>query len=108
MSMKRITIIVPVECLEKLEACLRGAGVHGLTVTEVQGFGEHANFFARDLLVKNIRVDIFAGAKKTETIIKAVTSFQSNDYTPAGILVVDSVERLISLYSGKDITDENY
>jgi nitrogen regulatory protein PII len=108
MSMKHITIIVPVECMDKLEACLRGAGVHGLTVTEVQGFGGHANFFQRDLLVRNIRVDIFAGAKKAETIIKTVTSFRSDDYTPAGILVVDSVERLVSLYSGEDITDENY
>jgi len=108
MSMKRITIIVPIECLDKLEACLRGAGVHGLTVTEVQGFGGHANFFQRDLLVSNVRVDIFAGAKKAETIIDTVTSFQSDDYTPAGILVVDSIDRLISLYNGKDITDEDY
>ncbi len=108
MSMKRITIIVPVECMDKLEACLRGAGVHGLTVTEVQGFGEHANFFQRDLLVRNIRVDIFAGAKKAETIIETVIGFQSDDYAPAGILVVDTVDRLVSLYSGEDITDEDY
>jgi len=108
MTMKRITIIVPIECLDKLEACLRGTGVHGLTVTEVRGFGGHANFFQRDLLVKNVRVDIFAGAKKAEAIIETVTNFQSDDYTSAGILIVDSVERLISLYSGEDITDEDY
>ncbi len=108
MSIKRITIIVPLECIEKLEACLRGAGVHGLTITEVQGFGEHANFFHRDLTVSNVRVDIYAGVDKAEDIVNTVINFKADDYTPAGILAIEPVERLISLHSGEDIAAADY
>lgn len=108
MTMKQITIIVPIECLDKLEACLRGTGVHGLTVTEVKGFGEHANYFHRDLLVRNVRLDIYAGEEKAAAIIDTVINFQSDDQTPAGILAVNSVERLVNLYSGEDITAKDY
>jgi len=108
MSMKRISIIVPIECLEKLEACLRGTGVHGLTVSEVKGFGGHANFFHRNLKVSNVRVDIYAGEKKAEAIIATVVNFRSDNYTPAGILAVESVEQLVSLYSGENITGEDF
>ena len=108
MSMKRITMIVPIDCVEKLEACLRGTGVHGITVTEVQGYGEHANFFHRDLTVSNIRVDIYAGADKADQVIDTIINFKSDDYTPSGILAVESVERLVSLHTGEDIVTADY
>lgn len=107
-GVKRITIIVPLECFEKLETCLRGTGVHGLTVTEVRGFGEHVNFFQRDLLVRNIRVDIYAGAEKSESIIDAVINFRSDEYTHTGVLAVESVERLVNLRTAEEITASNF
>jgi len=108
MSVKRITTIVPVESFEKLETCLRGTGVHGLTVTEVRGFGEHANFFQSDLLVSNIRVDIYAGVEKAESIIGTVINFRSDEYTQSGVLAVESVERLVNLHTGKDVTASDF
>ncbi len=106
--MKRITIIAPIECLDSLEACLRGVGVHGLTVTEAKGFGEHANYFNRDLLVRNVRLDIYAGEEKAEAIVETVINFKGDSHTPAGILAIESVERLVNLYSGEDITAKDY
>ena len=107
-GVKRITIIVPVECFDKLEACLRGTGVHGLTVTKVRGFGEHANLFHRDLLVDNISVDIYAGADKAENIIQTVINFKSDEFTPTGVLAVEPVERLVYLRTGEEITASSF
>jgi len=106
-GVKRVTIIIPVECFATLETCLRGTGVHGMTVTEVRGFGEHANFFQRDLLVRNICVDIYAGAEKVQDIIDAVVNFQSDEFTHTGVLAVESVERLVNLQTGGEITALN-
>jgi len=103
MNVKRITIIVPVECFDKLETCLRGTGVHGMTVTEVRGFGEHANFYQRDLLVRNIRVDIYTGADKAENIIDSVVNFQAEEFTHTGLLAVESVDRLVNLRTGEEV-----
>jgi len=107
MNVKRITIIVPVECFDKLETCLRGTGVHGLTVTQVRGFGEHANFYHRDLLVDNIRVDIYTGAEKVESIVDSVVNFQSEEFTHTGLLAVESVERLVNLRTGEEVSASN-
>lgn len=107
MNVKRITIIVPVECFEKLETCLRGTGVHGLTVTQVRGFGAHANFYQRDLLVDNIRVDIYTGEDKAGGIIDSVINFQAEDFTHTGLLAVESVERLVNLRTGEEVAVSN-
>jgi nitrogen regulatory protein P-II 1 len=107
MNVKRISIIVPVECFDKLETCLRGTGVHGLTVTHVRGFGEHANFYQRDLLVDNIRVDIYTGEDKAEGIIDSVINFQADDFTHTGLLAVESVERLVNLRTGEEVAVSN-
>ena len=107
MNVKRITIIVPVDCFEKLETCLRGTGVHGLTVTEVRGFGEYANFYQRNLLVDNIRIDIYAGTDKAESIIDSVIDFQADDFTRTGLLAVEPVERLVSLRTGEAVVLAN-
>ena len=103
MNVKRITIIVPVECFDKLETCLRGTGVHGLTVTQVRGFGEHANFYHRDLLVDNIRVDIYAAEDKVNGIVDTVVNFKSEEFTHTGVLAVESVERLVNLRTGEEV-----
>jgi len=107
MNVKRITIIVPVECFDKLETCLRGTGVHGLTVTQVRGFGEHANFYHRDLLVDNIRVDIYAGEDKVNSIIDTVVNFKSEEFTHTGVLAVESVEHLVNLRTGEEVFASN-
>jgi len=103
MNVKRVTIIVPVECFDKLEACLRGVGVHGLTVTEVRGFGAHANFYQRDLLVDNIRIDIYTGADKVESVIDSVINFQADDFAHTGMLAIEPVERLVNLRTGEEV-----
>lgn len=107
-DMKRLTIIVPVECFEELETCLCGTGIHGLTVTEVRGFGEHANFYQRDLLVRNIRVDIYAGVERADRITDAVINFKRDGYTHMGILAVEPVERFINLFTGKETGTLNF
>jgi len=101
--MKRITSIVPVELLEKLEKCLRATGVPGMTVDEVRGFGEHANFFSRDLMRSNVRIEIYISESKLDSTIQAIVDFAQQEHTPAGILVIESVERMINLNDGTEI-----
>ena len=88
--MKRITVIVPTELSEKLEKCLRSSGVPGMTVNEVRGFGEHADFFKRDLMRSNVRVETYLGEARLGAVVEAIV-FAQEEHTPAGILVVESV-----------------
>lgn len=50
MEFRKITAIVRTFRLEKVEERLRQIGVRGISVSNVKGYGEHANFLARDWL----------------------------------------------------------
>lgn len=102
MSIKRITAIVPIDTLSALEKNLRVCGVPGVTVEQVQGYGEHPNFFRRDLMKDNARVSLYADESRVDDIVAAIACCaQECGYT--GILAIDSVERLVKLPDGADV-----
>jgi len=102
MTIKRITAIVPVQMLKPLEKHLRTCGVPGVTVEHVKGYGEHPNFFRRDLMQANARVVLYAEADDVDSIVAAVTRCATESGTQAGILAVETIDRLVHLPSGED------
>lgn len=108
MNIKRITIIIPIAQLADFEKCLRAAGVHGMTVDTVQGFGEHVNYFRSDLLRENVQIQVFVGVDRCEEITGAIKRFAKDSHTSAGILAIESIDRLIDLNSGQDILATNF
>jgi len=103
MSINRITAVVPTEFLPELEKCLRATGVPGMTINDVRGFGEHVNYFSRDLLVSNARVEIYIGSERCQEVIDAIKHFARESHTTAGILTVESIDRLVNLNIGEDV-----
>lgn len=104
MTIKRISAIVPVQLLESLERHLRDCGVPGVTVEHVQGYGEHPNFFRRDLMQSNVRLMLYAESEDVETIVAAVIRCADVAGSHAGILAVEPVDRLVHLPSGKEVS----
>jgi len=104
MTIKRITAIVPVQMLKPIEKHLRTCGVPGVTVEHVKGYGEHPNYFRRDLMQANARVVLYAEDNDVETIVAAVTRCATEAGTQAGILAVETIDRLVHLPSGEDVS----
>lgn len=103
MSTKRITAIVPSDILDSLETHLRACGVPGVTVERVQGYGEHPNYFRRDLMKDNVRVLLYADEESVEKIVKAITTCARKCGSRSGIVAVESVDRLVSLGNNHDV-----
>lgn len=106
MGIKRITAILPEEMIDCFERSLRKCGVPGMTIDKVRGFGEHANYFASDLMKSNIRVVVYASEERAAAVIDAVQTCALDEHTPSGILAVEAVERLIDLHSGQEMGAE--
>ena len=102
MSIKRITAIVPIDTLRVLEKNLRACGVPGVTVERVQGYGEHPNFFRRDLMKDNARVVLYTGDDRLNDIVAAVCSC-AEQCGYSGILAVEEIDRLVKLPDGTDV-----
>lgn len=102
MTTKRICAIMPTQMLEPLEKHLRACGVPGVTVERVEGYGEHPNYFRRDLMQSNVRVILYTKADDVESIVSALVDCANDIGAQAGILTVDSIDRLVHLPSGKE------
>lgn len=103
MSIKRVTAIVPIEILAELETHLRQCGVPGVTVGRVQGYGEHPNFFRRDLMKDNAKLVLFSDAGNVDEIVTAIARCAHLCDVRSGILAVEPVDRLVSLVDGSDV-----
>lgn len=102
MNMKRITGIVPVEMLDTMERHLRAAGVPGITVERVRGYGEHPNYFRRDLMQENVRLVLYSDADSVDRIVSAIADCARDTGLAGGVVTVDDIERLIHLTNDSD------
>ena len=103
MNINRITAIVPLDTLPALEKNLRACGVPGVTVEQVHGYGEHPNYFRRDLMNDNARVVLYAETSRIDDIVAAISRCaQDCGYT--GMLAVEEIDRLVKLPNGTAVT----
>ncbi|NOX68128.1 MAG: P-II family nitrogen regulator [Gammaproteobacteria bacterium] len=105
MTIQRITAIVPIDMIEPLEKSLRACGVPGITVEHVQGYGEHPNFFRRDLMQENARIFVYLNAECVDLVVDAIVRCAHKIGATAGIVAVESIDRLVSLRDGAEISD---
>jgi len=72
MTYKKITAVVRCTELGDIERALQEAGVKGLTITHVRGYGEHANFYRDDWTVKHARLEIFLDEDQVARIVAII------------------------------------
>lgn len=103
MNINRITAILPLDTLPALEKNLRACGVPGVTVEHVNGYGEHPNYFRRDLMNDNARVVMYTETGRIDDIVAAIGRC-AQDCGHIGILAVEEIDRLVKLPNGTAFT----
>lgn len=104
MNIKRITAIVPIDSLQSIEKYMRECGVPGVTVETVQGYGEHPNYFRKDLMKNNAKLIVYTIEENVDGIIAAMSACAHEHGLEHGIVAVDSVDRLVHLVDGSDMS----
>jgi len=94
MSFKKITAIVRPDLLNKIEDALKDAGVPGVSVSEVKGYGEYANLYAKDGMVGAIRVEVFIDAECAEAIAQAIMQAAHTGLEGDGIVAIAPIEQI--------------
>ena len=110
--MKLITAIVKPFKLEDIKEALRTAGVHGLTVTEVQGFGRQAGHtevyrgaeYTIDFVPK-IRIEIVADDNDTDQLIDVIAQAAKTGKIGDGKIWTTPVQQLQRIRTGELDTD---
>lgn len=100
---RKVTAIVRVDCLERVEKALQDLHVRGVSVSRVKGYGEYADYFARDWMSPYARVEIFTSADRAGRISAAVLRAASTGTRGDGIVAVEAVESVLRVRSTSPI-----
>jgi nitrogen regulatory protein P-II 1 len=106
--MKLITAIVKPFKLDEVKEALKDAGVQGMTVSEVQGFGRQRGHtevyrgaeYTIDFVPK-VRVEILADDTDLDRIIDAVVAAARTDKIGDGKVWVTDVDRIVRIRTGE-------
>ena len=106
MNYRKVTAIFRIELLEKVEHKLQDLGVKGLSVSKVKGYGEYADFYAKDWLTNHARIELFTEVGDAEAIAKAIMDAASLDMEGDGIVAILPVEKLYRIRTKTEVSGE--
>ena len=106
--MKLITAIIKPFKLQEVREALVDAGISGLTVTEVKGYGRQKGHtemyrgaeYAVDILPK-IKLDILIEDNSLETVVEAISKTANTGKIGDGKIFVTSVDDVIRIRTGE-------
>ena len=110
--MKLVIAIIKPFKLEDVRDALTAAGVHGLTITEVKGYGRQKGHtelyrgaeYAVNFLPK-LKIEVAVPSDRMQRIVEAIVSSAKTGQIGDGKIFVIPVERAVRIRTGE--TDDN-
>jgi nitrogen regulatory protein PII len=106
--MKLVTAIVKPFKLDDIKEALKDAGVQGMTVSEVQGFGRQRGHtevyrgaeYTIDFVPK-VRIEILTEEGEVDTIVDALVAAARTDKIGDGKVWVSDIDRIVRIRTGE-------
>ncbi len=110
--MKLITAIIKPFKLDEVKDALKAAGIAGMTVTEVRGFGRQGGHtetyrgaeYKIDFVPK-VSVDLVVDDAIVDTVVETITKAASTGKIGDGKIWITDVERLVRIRTGEEGSD---
>jgi nitrogen regulatory protein P-II 1 len=108
MNVKLITAIVKPFKLDDVKTALKDAGVTGMTVTEVQGFGRQSGHtevyrgaeYTIDFVPK-VRIDVLADVADAERVAEVIAAAARTGKIGDGKIWITEVDRVMRIRTGE-------
>ena len=110
--MKLITAIVKPFKLDDVKDSLKAAGIQGITVSEVRGFGRQGGHtetyrgaeYKIDFVPK-VRFEIVVDDSQVDAVVDAIKAAASTGKIGDGKIWVSNVDRIIRIWTGEEGSD---
>ena len=110
--MKLVTAVIKPFKLEEVREALDRLGVHGMTATEVQGYGRqkgHTEIYrGAEYVVKflpKVRIEIAVPDNRADDVVEAIERTARTGATGDGKIFVTTIERALRIRTGE--TDDD-
>ncbi len=105
---KLVTAVIKPHMLESVKESLRGAGVQGLTVTEVRGFGRQGGHtetyrgaeYTVDLVPK-LRIEVLCSVTDADKVMETIRASAHTGKIGDGKVWIVDVDRLMRIRTGE-------
>jgi nitrogen regulatory protein P-II 2 len=110
--MKLVIAIIKPFKLEEVRDALVAVGVHGMTVTEVKGYGRQKGHteiyrgaeYAVNFLPK-IRIEVAVPTERVATVVEAITVSAKTGQIGDGKIFVTAIDQAVRIRTGETDTD---
>ena len=110
--MKFVMAIIKPFKLDEVRDALTGIGVHGLTVTEVKGYGRQKGHteiyrgaeYAVSFLPK-LKIEVAVAAGSTDKVVEAIAAAAKTGQIGDGKIFVYSIEQAVRIRTGETDSD---
>mgnify|MGYP003386718300 CR=1 FL=1 len=107
--MKLITAIIKPHKLDDVKDALKAAGITGITVTEVKGFGRQGGHtetyrgseYKIDFLPK-VKLELVVDESVVDTVVEAVKGAAASGKIGDGKIWVTSLDRIVRIRTGEE------
>lgn len=107
MAFVKVKAILRTTCVDRVEKALCDIHVPGVSVTRVKGYGDYANFFARDLMDEHARFEVFVPAERGEEVARTMMAAGHSGSPGDGIVAIEPVTKLYKVRKGEEATAED-
>ena len=108
MNIKLITAIFPRDRLEAVAKKLQVIGVERIDVSNVKGYGEYRNYYARDWMVDEVKLDIFTRIDEVDSITTAIMDGAYTGEPGDGIVAVVPIEKFFLIRTRSEATPDEF
>ncbi len=108
MEIKAVVAFIRRDRLEEVERKLREIGVERINVYKVKGYGEYHDFFARDWMVEEVRVDIFTRVDEVDKVVGAIMDGAHTGLPGDGVVAVIPVEKFYLIRTRAEATPDEF
>ena len=108
MDVNLIVAIIRRDKLEEVEKKLQAIRVERITVSKVKGYGEHHDFFARDWMVEEVRIEIFTRKDEVERITAAIMDAAHTGLPGDGVVAVLPVDKFYLVRTRSEATPAEF
>jgi nitrogen regulatory protein P-II 1 len=108
MDTRQVVAFIRSEKLEDVEQRLRELGIKRINVCKVKGYGEYHDFFRRDWMVDEVRLDVFARQEYVEEIVQAILQAAHTGLPGDGVVAVIPVEKFYLVRTREEATPAEF
>jgi nitrogen regulatory protein P-II 1 len=101
MKFSKVTAIIQPDRLNKVEQKLHSINVPGMSISQVKGYGEYADFYTTDWMVTHTRIEVFVSTEQAESVAEAIMSAAYTGCEGDGIICISPVESVYHIRSRK-------